>query len=940
MSDSPTKLSHIEVERRIIFLMLRNNSVVEEFVNSGFTANFFDEVHREIVQSIYDEFITSEGKRILTREHYKNRLLSQDKSKETFHELGLFDKCYFVQSPPTVDDVGMLMRQLTESYLGRATNKYLEEFRKDQKQYGYSKAVRSLTDKFQSALGLTETKHSEFHVLSDMKDKYVQDLDRLRKNPAERITCGWPEIDEAIPVGFRPGHLTLFAADTGGHKCVPEHELCNLADGRLITIKELYNDFCNGKSINLLSLNDESKKIIDQPVLSIVSNGIKQCFKIKTNLGFYSEATGNHPYLTPNGYVCLDELKEGDWVAISRKGYFGKKRPDYSLCEWLGGMISEGGTTQKTYTFTNSDPEIVQVISRATIKLGGKIYPITCHDQTKEDHYGVSGMLSYGRLYKIDGVKATKKSIPDEVFTWSKSRVRRFLQVLYGGDGSFVVSNQKNRKNKYRYSIVYGSSSFTLANQVRDLLIKFGIVAKLTYLPVKYKYEIRDHWQVKIRDSEQIIKFIKNIGFCGAKQTKAENALLHLMSIKSNRNKDLIPSTIWNLLDRKFKEHKISHYKCRRLLRKGGDQGRSKEGCCGTKNKSMNRNLLKKIAKLLNNDLDLLKEVESDILWDRVEKIEKSKECETYDICMPKYHNFVVNNFITHNSNVMLNIALNLYEKYGHNILFVPIEMSWSDLTNRLMANLTNIPLKYIGEPSLLTDEQFEKIKEASLWMERSNKFAVLDVSEKTSVSVLRAEIEKRINFFKPKLVVIDYVALMSAEKNFYGRNDLEIGHILKSLRLMGKRYGFHIFSAAQIGRGTLTKLRQEGFDASHIDSTALRGSHEYSADADTIFALLPVPDEEDKLKVYVVKARHGKKGITRELHLKADCCRISSTDPSNFDDSDNYLDSLENDLNEPPEESMKQLENIKSNLTFTSSVESLISNNLDDVDDVDIEIG
>ena len=511
MSDNPTKLSHIEIERRIISLMLRSNDVVEEMINNGFTENFFDEVHAELTQAIYDEFITSDGKRILTRDHYKDRLLSQNKSKITFHELGTFDQCYFIQSPPTVDDVGMLMRQLTEAYLGRTTNKYLEEFRKEQKQYGYSKAVRSLTDKFQSALGLTETKHSEFHIIADMRDSYIQELDKLRKNPAERVTCGWEEIDEAIPVGFRPGHLTLFAADTGGHK-----------------------------------------------------------------------------------------------------------------------------------------------------------------------------------------------------------------------------------------------------------------------------------------------------------------------------------------------------------------------------------------------------------------------------------------------SNIMLNIALNLYEKHGHNILFVPIEMSWSDLTNRLISNLTNIPLKYIGEPSLLTDKQFDLIKEASLWMQRSNKFAILDVSEKTSVAVLRAEIEKRINFFKPKLVVIDYIALMGSDKNFYGRNDLEIGDILKSLRLMGKRYGFHVFSAAQIGRGTLTKLRQEGFDAAHIDSTALRGSHEYSADADTIFALLPVPDEEDKLKIYTVKARHGKKGVTRELHLKADCCRISSTHSVNFTETEEDIDLFEGELNETPEESMKQLES-NPNLTFASSLDSLVSNNLNDVDDVneqDIEIG
>ena len=46
---------------------------------------------------------------------------------------------------------------------------------------------------------------------------------------------------------------------------------------------------------------------------------------------------------------------------------------------------------------------------------------------------------------------------------------------------------------------------------------------------------------------------------------------------------------------------------------------------------------------------------DSDILWDEILEIEKikSKEKWVYDLCVEKHHNFIANNFIVHNSNVL-----------------------------------------------------------------------------------------------------------------------------------------------------------------------------------------------------------------------------------------------------------------------------------------------
>lgn len=294
----------------------------------------------------------------------------------------------------------------------------------------------------------------------------------------------------------------------------------------------------------------------------------------------------------------------------------------------------------------------------------------------------------------------------------------------------------------------------------------------------------------------------------------------------------------------------------------------------------------------------------------------------------PGHLTLFVGDVASNKSNVMLNIALNLYEKYNHNVLFIPIEMSYMDVLNRIISNRTGIHIDKIVKPSKinakgevekrLTDAEMETIQNTQIWINKTNKFAFLEVSERVSVSFIRHEIENRILFFKPKIVVIDYIALMQPDIRNSARNDLEIGEILKALRMLGRKYGFHVISAAQMGRGALTKMRQDGVNSSQPDSTSIRGSHEYSADADTIFALIPIPNEESQLKIYTIKARYGKARTTKTLGLDAARCKIYSTDGVNLTCS---TDGFESEINETPLESVAALQ--------SSKQESKKSNNL-----------
>lgn len=256
----------------------------------------------------------------------------------------------------------------------------------------------------------------------------------------------------------------------------------------------------------------------------------------------------------------------------------------------------------------------------------------------------------------------------------------------------------------------------------------------------------------------------------------------------------------------------------------------------------------------------------------------------------------------------MLNVALNIYEFDNKPVMFIPLEQGWFEITNKLVSNRAKIHADRLARPEFLTDEDMEKIKQVKLWMKNSYKFCVLDTDERISPSALRAEIKKHLNYFRPAVVVIDYIANLRSDRQFE-RHDLEIGEILKDLRFMGKKFGFHVISAAQMGRDTIKRLRKE--EDAVPDSTAPRGSHEYSADADNIIALLPA-DEPDIINCYVIKARYGKKGVTFTLRVDGGYSKVSSTDLKSHivDPTTNSLDDIHDLINTPASKIEEEIEN------------------------------
>jgi len=208
----------------------------------------------------------------------------------------------------------------------------------------------------------------------------------------------------------------------------------------------------------------------------------------------------------------------------------------------------------------------------------------------------------------------------------------------------------------------------------------------------------------------------------------------------------------------------------------------------------------------------------------------------------------------------MLSVGLNIWKQYDENVLFVPLEMAYEQMYTKIISRESKIDSEDIYK-QLLTKEQIDKIEETQKSWEKYKKlFYVMKKGDRSTVSAIQHEIEKNIDIFKPTIVVIDYIGNLIPDKSRQGRNDLEIGDMLKDLRQMGQKMGFSIVSGAQLGREALKRIRKGSGDSS-INSEDIRGSHEYAADADNIYALVPDPSNPNsRVQIYVVKARNGKK--------------------------------------------------------------------------------
>jgi len=242
---------HIEVDKSLINLMLNSRAAIEKLLELGLAVEWFDPVHKNIVDAILMEYESTGC--LISRDNYRRMLLDAGLKGDVMLRLSVWDKCSFVLGLVCIEDLGMYYRELKNNFLARKMHSYLYEFGEEVKKSGYLQATTSLIEKADSAVGLTDIRpgiERERISVSQYKDEYLAWLTTPRK---ESVLSGYPEIDERIPGGFTPGHMTIFCAPPGHHKT---NMMINLA---LRMMKQ-------GHAVWYFNLEDSSNHIISRMI--------------------------------------------------------------------------------------------------------------------------------------------------------------------------------------------------------------------------------------------------------------------------------------------------------------------------------------------------------------------------------------------------------------------------------------------------------------------------------------------------------------------------------------------------------------------------------------------------------------------------------------------------------------------------------------------------
>jgi intein/homing endonuclease len=387
---------------------------------------------------------------------------------------------------------------------------------------------------------------------------------------------------------------------------------------------------------------------------------------IKTHLGYQIEATPEHRFyiLTDHGpeWVEAKQLKTNDLMGIQydQNAFLndddidididlhesGEWNPPSSITEELayiiGLYIAEGSWSYGKLVIYNIDQDVIDVLVDNQLGLNfihePKYQRISLCNVRFIEFMRVLGFEDHSRSYK--------KFIPSRLLKCSRQVLASVLNGMFDGDG---------HSSRHNGEVGYTSSSKFLINQLRMVLLNFGMLSKLSFdnrIESAFKGKVRPRrpgYQL-ILSTDDSKKFYKDIGF------KIQRKMLKSKYLKSAKIEmfGLVPH--FKTLKENYGCGKLGYNKIRSLLK-------NKSGVCflnQTKNRLENwaewsddlsyQFILERIDERSRNH--------NKIAWLPIASIKESSSpvCEiTVD---SSNHSYIANGFVSHNSQVAKTVML------------------------------------------------------------------------------------------------------------------------------------------------------------------------------------------------------------------------------------------------------------------------------------------
>jgi replicative DNA helicase len=393
---------------------------------------------------------------------------------------------------------------------------------------------------------------------------------------------------------------------------------------------------------------DERLKLVPRTLTHAFPSGTRATYRVTLTSGRTVEATGNHPFLTYDGWVPLAELTVGSRVGSVRHVppplQITPRDPDEVVL--LAHLLGDGSFVERQpLRYASIDEANLAVVAEAAHRRFG----ITA----VRDDYPAARVttlrlpapfrLARGRRNPIAawldedalfGLRSHEKFVPDWVFGLPKEQVGLFLRHLWATDGC-VHLDEKRRMGR----VYYASTSRRLADDVARLLARYNV---FTRIKRSRKAGYRDGWQVHVVGAENQLRFLDDIGVHGARGEQVTRLAAALRDVRPNTNLDTVPQEVWGRVRQELAERQMTHREFATAM------GTSFGGSTMWKH-APSRERLAKVAGVLGDaDLEVL--ATNDVYWDAIASVEPIGEQAVYDATVLGVHNFVANGVALHNS--------------------------------------------------------------------------------------------------------------------------------------------------------------------------------------------------------------------------------------------------------------------------------------------------
>jgi replicative DNA helicase len=182
----------------------------------------------------------------------------------------------------------------------------------------------------------------------------------------------------------------------------------------------------------------------------------------------------------------------------------------------------------------------------------------------------------------------------------------------------------------------------------------------------------------------------------------------------------------------------------------------------------------------------------------------------------------------THNSALALDVCRAASIKAGQTSVLFSLEMSRNEITMRLLSAEARVPLHAMRTGQLGEDDwtrlarRMSEVVDAPLFIDDSPNMSMMEIRSKCRRLKQRNDL---------KLVVIDYLQLMSSPKRVENRQQ-EVSELSRSLKLLAKELNVPVIALAQLNRGPEMRTDKRPLLAD------LRESGSIEQDADVVILL------------------------------------------------------------------------------------------------------